>query len=112
MMTKTMLNQEWSMTLDQAIEAEAQAQAICMQTRDFRRAYEAFVAKEKPRFAGTRSRSEVMSSTRPRRHQRIDCSRRERRARWAQRVGADGWTAAHSSPRSSSAIVEIMASSR
>jgi enoyl-CoA hydratase/carnithine racemase len=52
MMTKTMLNQEWSMTLDQAIEAEAQAQAICMQTRDFRRAYEAFVAKTKPQFAG------------------------------------------------------------
>ena len=52
MMTKTMLNQEWSMTLDQAIEAEAQAQAICMQTRDFRRAYEAFAAKAKPQFAG------------------------------------------------------------
>jgi enoyl-CoA hydratase/carnithine racemase len=52
MMTKTMLNQEWSMTLDQAIEAEAQAQAICMQTRDFRRAYDAFVAKQKPVFAG------------------------------------------------------------
>jgi enoyl-CoA hydratase/carnithine racemase len=52
MMTKTMLNQEWSMTLDQAIEAEAQAQAICMQTRDFRRAYDAFVAKGKPVFAG------------------------------------------------------------
>ena len=52
MMTKTMLNQEWSMTLDQAIEAEAQAQAICMQTRDFRRAYDAFVAKGKPLFAG------------------------------------------------------------
>ncbi|XDB00393.1 enoyl-CoA hydratase family protein (plasmid) [Sulfitobacter sp. LCG007] len=52
MMTKTMLNQEWSMTLDQAIEAEAQAQAICMQTQDFRRAYEAFVAKEKPAFQG------------------------------------------------------------
>ena len=52
MMTKTMLNQEWSMTLDQAIEAEAQAQAICMQTRDFRRAYDAFVAKAKPQFAG------------------------------------------------------------
>ena len=46
MMTKTMLAQEWSMTLDQAIEAEAQAQAICMQTGDFRRAYEAFVAKD------------------------------------------------------------------
>jgi enoyl-CoA hydratase/carnithine racemase len=52
MMTKTMLNQEWSMTLDQAIEAEAQAQAICMQTRDFKRAYDAFVAKAKPQFAG------------------------------------------------------------
>jgi enoyl-CoA hydratase/carnithine racemase len=52
MMTKTMLNQEWSMTLDQAIEAEAQAQAICMQTEDFKRAYEAFVNKRKPQFAG------------------------------------------------------------
>ena len=52
MMTKTMLNQEWSMTLEAAIEAEAQAQAICMQTRDFRRAYEAFVAKSTPQFAG------------------------------------------------------------
>ena len=51
-MTKTMLNQEWSMSLDQAIEAEAQAQAICMQTRDFERAYRAFVAKEKPVFEG------------------------------------------------------------
>ena len=50
--TKTMLNQEWSMSLEQAIEAEAQAQAICMQTQDFRRAYEAFAAKQKPRFAG------------------------------------------------------------
>ena len=52
MMTKTMLNQEWSMSLEQAIESEAQAQAICMQTQDFQRAYDAFVAKEKPRFAG------------------------------------------------------------
>ena len=51
-MTKTMLSQEWSMTIDQAIEAEAQAQAICMQTEDFRRAYEAFAAKRKPVFAG------------------------------------------------------------
>jgi enoyl-CoA hydratase/carnithine racemase len=50
--TKTQLNQEWSMGLDQAIEAEAQAQAICMQTRDFERAYRAFVAKEKPVFEG------------------------------------------------------------
>ena len=52
MMTKTMLNQEWSMSVDQAIEAEAQAQALCMQTRDFRRAYDAFVAKVAPRFEG------------------------------------------------------------
>jgi enoyl-CoA hydratase/carnithine racemase len=51
-MTKTMLSQEWSMTIDQAIESEAQAQAICMQTQDFRRAYEAFAAKQKPVFAG------------------------------------------------------------
>jgi enoyl-CoA hydratase/carnithine racemase len=52
MMTKTMLNQEWSMSLEQAIESEAQAQAICMQTEDFTRAYNAFVAKEKPVFEG------------------------------------------------------------
>ncbi|MBM2292250.1 enoyl-CoA hydratase family protein [Sulfitobacter pseudonitzschiae] len=52
MMTKTMLAQEWSMSLDQAIEAEAQAQAICMQTTDFERAYRAFVAKERPVFEG------------------------------------------------------------
>ena len=51
-MTKTMLSQEWSMTIEQAIEAEAQAQAICMQTQDFRRAYEAFAAKQKPVFEG------------------------------------------------------------
>ncbi len=51
-MTKTMLSQEWSMSLEQAIEAEAQAQAICMQGKDFRRAYEAFTAKEKPLFKG------------------------------------------------------------
>jgi enoyl-CoA hydratase/carnithine racemase len=50
--TKTQINQEWNMGLDQAIEAEAQAQAICMQTRDFERAYHAFVAKEKPQFQG------------------------------------------------------------
>ena len=52
MMTKTMLAQEWSMSLEQAIEAEAQAQAICMQGQDFHRAYHAFVAKEKPVFEG------------------------------------------------------------
>ncbi|MBI4885325.1 MAG: enoyl-CoA hydratase family protein [Actinobacteria bacterium] len=50
--TKTQLNQEWNMGLEQAIEAEAQAQAICMQTTDFERAYRAFVAHEKPRFEG------------------------------------------------------------
>ena len=51
-MTKTMLHQEWAMTIDQAIEAEAQAQAICMQTQDFKRAYEAFAGKQKPVFKG------------------------------------------------------------
>ena len=51
-MAKTMLNQEWNMGLDQAIEAEPQAQAICMQTADFERAYKAFVAKETPVFEG------------------------------------------------------------
>jgi len=51
-MTKNMLQQEWAMTIDQAIEAEAQAQAICMQTQDFRRAYEAFAARQKPVFGG------------------------------------------------------------
>ena len=50
--TKTQLNQEWNMSLDQAIESEAQAQAICMQTRDFERAYHAFVAKQTPVFEG------------------------------------------------------------
>ena len=50
--TKTQLLQEWDMGLLAAIEAEAQAQAICMQTRDFERAYRAFVAKQKPVFAG------------------------------------------------------------
>lgn len=51
-MTKTMLNQEWNMSIDQAIESEAQAQALCMQTQDFARAYDAFVKKEKPTFEG------------------------------------------------------------
>jgi enoyl-CoA hydratase/carnithine racemase len=50
--TKTMLHQEWAMTIEQAIEAEAQAQAICMLTEDFSRAYHAFVAKQKPQFQG------------------------------------------------------------
>jgi enoyl-CoA hydratase/carnithine racemase len=51
-MTKKMLQQEWNMGVDEAIEAEAQAQAICMATNDFHRAYHAFVAKEKPQFEG------------------------------------------------------------
>jgi enoyl-CoA hydratase/carnithine racemase len=51
-MTKKMLHQEWNMGLDEAIEAEAQAQAICMATNDFDRAYQAFVAKQKPVFKG------------------------------------------------------------
>lgn len=51
-MTKQMLHREWDMSIDQAIDAEADAQAICMQTEDFRRAYHAFAAKQKPQFAG------------------------------------------------------------
>jgi enoyl-CoA hydratase/carnithine racemase len=51
-MTKTMLNHEWHMPLEQALEAEAQAQQICMHTEDFREAYHAFVAKRQPRFTG------------------------------------------------------------
>ncbi|MBK7279711.1 enoyl-CoA hydratase family protein [Candidatus Aalborgicola defluviihabitans] len=51
-MTKTMLHQEWNMSIDQAIESEAQAQAICMMTEDFNRAYQAFVAKQRPVFQG------------------------------------------------------------
>ena len=50
--TKKLLHQEWAMDLDTAIEAEAEAQAICMQTSDFRRAYDAFVARQKPKFEG------------------------------------------------------------
>jgi len=51
-MTKRCIHQEWNMGIDEAIEAEAQAQAICMQTKDYERAYEAFVGKRKPVFAG------------------------------------------------------------
>jgi enoyl-CoA hydratase/carnithine racemase len=50
--TKQMLHREWSLGIDAAIEAEAQAQAVCMQTEDFQRAYRAFAAKEKPIFKG------------------------------------------------------------
>jgi len=51
-MTKKMLHQEWSLSIDEAIDAEAQAQAICMATKDFRRAFEAFAAKRAPVFEG------------------------------------------------------------
>ena len=51
-MTKEMLHREWAMPVDAAIDAEALAQAICMQSADFHRAYEAFIAKQKPRFEG------------------------------------------------------------
>ena len=51
-MTKRCIHQEWSMGIEEAIEAEAQAQALCMQTRDYARAYEAFVSKTKPVFEG------------------------------------------------------------
>ena len=47
-----MLNKEWNMGMDEFIEAEAQAQAICMQTQDFKRAYNGFISKEKPVFEG------------------------------------------------------------
>jgi enoyl-CoA hydratase/carnithine racemase len=50
--TKTMLNQEWAMGIEEMIESEAQAQAICMMTQDFKRAYDAFAAKQMPRFEG------------------------------------------------------------
>ena len=50
--TKTMLNQEWAMGLDEMIESEAQAQALCMLTQDFKRAFEAFAARQAPRFEG------------------------------------------------------------
>ena len=51
-LTKEMLNQEWHMGVDQAIDAEARAQAVCMQTHDFQRAYQAFCSKTSPRFEG------------------------------------------------------------
>ena len=51
-MTKAMLHREWNMGVDQAIDAEAEAQARCMQTKDFTRAYEAFAAKTTPKFEG------------------------------------------------------------
>jgi enoyl-CoA hydratase/carnithine racemase len=51
-MTKQMLHREWNMGIEEALDAEAQAQALCMQTKDFRRAYRAFVAKKQPVFEG------------------------------------------------------------
>jgi enoyl-CoA hydratase/carnithine racemase len=50
--TKRQLDAEWNMSIEEAIEAEAQAQADCMQTKDFHRAYEAFAAKKAPEFQG------------------------------------------------------------
>lgn len=50
--TKKMLREEWSLPLDEAVDAEANAQAVCMESNDFRRAYEAFVAKQRPQFEG------------------------------------------------------------
>ncbi|WP_371873445.1 enoyl-CoA hydratase family protein [Stappia taiwanensis] len=51
-MTKRMLHMEWDMSVDQAIEAEAMAQAVCMKTEDYTRAFNAFAAKQKPVFEG------------------------------------------------------------
>jgi enoyl-CoA hydratase/carnithine racemase len=51
-MTKKMLHAEWSMSVDEAIDAEAEAQALCMQSEDFQRAYQAFASKQKPQFEG------------------------------------------------------------
>ena len=51
-MTKRQLDAEWNVSLDEAIEMEAQAQALCMETNDFRRAYEAFANKRTPEFQG------------------------------------------------------------
>lgn len=51
-LTKRMLHEEWSLPLDEAVDAEARAQALCMESKDFRRAYEAFVAKSTPEFRG------------------------------------------------------------
>ena len=51
-MTKAMLHREWDMSIDEALDAEAQAQALCMQTEDFRRAYRAFIEKAQPAFEG------------------------------------------------------------
>ncbi len=50
--TKTMLNQEWAMGIEEIIESEAQAQALCMLTQDFKRAFDAFAAKQQPVFKG------------------------------------------------------------
>jgi len=50
--TKTQLHMEWSMSIEQAVEAEAQAQAICMATKDFERAFHAFAEKRRPVFEG------------------------------------------------------------
>jgi enoyl-CoA hydratase/carnithine racemase len=51
-MTKKCLHQEWNQSIEEALETEAEAQAICMQTHDFERAYNAFAARQKPQFQG------------------------------------------------------------
>src|SRR4029079_10279869 len=51
-MTKRMLDMEWAMSIEAAVEAEAVAQALCMKTEDFARAYRAFAAKQRPLFEG------------------------------------------------------------
>jgi enoyl-CoA hydratase/carnithine racemase len=51
-LTKRCLHDEWNMSINEAIEAEARAQAVCMQTEDFARAYRAFASKQTPKFEG------------------------------------------------------------
>jgi enoyl-CoA hydratase/carnithine racemase len=102
--TKNQLNLEWDMSLDAAIEAEAQAQAICMQTADFERAYHAFVNKERPKFEGQDlSRLAVLrrqpprTEKRTRRMVRAVCIRRRRQCRRylpaTRRRPGQGWMA-------------------
>jgi hypothetical protein len=93
MMTKTMLAQEWSMGIEQAIEAEAQAQAICMQTNDFARAYQAFVAKEKPVFEGVFGKKKQGARAMPDRS--LSSTGRFSRTGTARWRSAGQWASAH-----------------
>ena len=99
--TKTMLHQEWAMTIEQAIEAEAQAQAICMLTEDFTRAYEAFAAKQKPRLRGRLSMTPIAAPSHldwpffEPRHREL----RRRARRLGRRAPAARRTATTSTPR-------------